>query len=102
MGGYGTDVAEVQGTFQELTDVKADLDTCIKNLDAANQEVLGSWAGGAADAYRALSERVREKGESLNTALENLAGILESAGASYERMESEGEAGFSGGGFAEL
>lgn len=102
MGGYGTDVAEVQGAYSELMDVKADLDTGVKNLDAANQEVLGSWAGTAADSYRALSERVREKGEGLNAALQALAEILESAGATYTRMEEEGAGGFSGGGFAEL
>lgn len=102
MGGYGSDVAEISASHKELSDVKADLDQCIKNLDAANQEVLGSWAGAAADSYRSLSERVREKGEGLNTALQNLADLLESAGSTYTRMEEEGSGGFSGGGFAEL
>jgi len=102
MGGYKGEVADITKAHKNLSDVKADLDNAVNNLESAMAEALTTWRGAAADSFRQLMERVDEKGRSLNQSLQNLADLLEQAGSTYQRMEEEGASSFSGGSFSAL
>ena len=102
MGGYKGEVADITNAHKNLSDVKADLDQAVNNLESAMAEALTTWKGSAADAFRQLMQRVDEKGRTLNNSLQALADLLEKAGSEYTRMEEEGASGFSGGSFGAL
>lgn len=102
MGGYTGEKAEFDRIHKSLTEVKGELDGNVNSLEGEMQDVLSTWKGGGADAFRALMEQVDEKGRNLNTALQGIADLLEQAGAKYEGMEAEGADSFSAGGFPAL
>jgi WXG100 family type VII secretion target len=102
MSGYGTEVAEINSAYSALSDVKADLDTSVNNLEGAMQEALATWKGAAAESFASLMTRVDEKGRALNNALQALADLLEQAGGTYTKLEEEGGAAFGGSSFGAL
>lgn len=102
MGGYTGDKQDFDRAYSQLTDVKLEMDQNLKTLEGEMLDVLGVWKGAGADAFRTLMEQVGEKGASLNTALENLSELMNSAGAAYEKQEMESTEGFGTGGFSAL
>lgn len=102
MGGYTGDKVEFDQAYSQLTDVKAEMDSNLKTLEGEMQDVLTTWKGGGADAFRTLMVQVDEKGNELNLALQNLSDLMNDAGAKYEKMETEGAEGFGAGGFSAL
>lgn len=102
MGGYTGDKVEFDQAYSQLTDVKTEMDQNLKTLEGEMQDVLTTWKGAGADSFRTLMVQVDEKGNQLNTALQQLSDLMNDAGAKYEKMEMEGSEGFSAGGFSAL
>lgn len=89
-GGFTGTKEDFDHAHKSVSEIKTELDQNVKNLENAVQEVAASWAGAAATSFQNLGLAIGEKGTEINTALQGLADLLESAGASYEGMDTEG------------
>lgn len=90
MGGFTGTKDDFDHAHKSISEVKSELDQNVKNLENAVQEVAASWKGAAATSFMNLGTAIGEKGTEINTALQGLADLLETAGAAYEGMDTEG------------
>jgi WXG100 family type VII secretion target len=88
-GGYGyTEGAHAQASAH-VRQVAQDLQTEITTLGNKLEGLQGQWAGKAASAFHNLHAQWNTDQQKLNSALENIAQLLDQAGSTYNAAEDQ-------------
>jgi WXG100 family type VII secretion target len=87
--GFTGTIEQFTTAEQRVSDVKAQMDANLSQLRDRIEATRAGWTGEAAKAFDNVMLRFDEDGRGLNTALQNIAQLLEQAGSKYSAAEAE-------------
>jgi WXG100 family type VII secretion target len=88
MAGFTGTVEQFTEAEKKVTDVKQQMDANLAQLRDRIEATKAGWSGEAAKAFDNVMLRFDEDGRGINTALQNIANLLEQAGSKYSAAEA--------------
>jgi WXG100 family type VII secretion target len=89
--GFNGDPAQFATAHSQVSDIKQQMDSQLASLRGSIEATQSSWQGKAAKAFQAVMESFDQKSAGLNTALQDIADLIQNSGVKYTQSEDDAQ-----------